>query len=188
MILTEFAEFDYVPEIVEGQNGVKKVIMSGVFQRAEAPNGNRRIYPKRLLERELSRLNTYISERRMIGELDHPPGEVKPRLREASHIITFLEMRGNDVYGKLEILPTTRGRDLLALHEAGVRIGVSSRATGGSRPLPNGLREVDDTFCLNTFDVVNEPSVQGAYVAESLLKNSDHNTLNILKKKLYFIF
>ena len=188
MVLTEFQDFNYTPEIVEGQNGTKKIIMSGVFQRAEMPNGNRRIYPKRLLEREINRLNSYITERRMIGELDHPPGEAKPRLREASHIITFLEMRGNDVFGKLEILNTVRGRDLMALHEAGVKIGVSSRATGGLRPLPNGLSEVDDSFCLNTFDVVNEPSVQGAYVAESLLKNYDQNTLNILKKKLYFIF
>jgi hypothetical protein len=188
MILNEFTEFNYTPEIVEGVGGIKKVVMSGVFQRAESPNGNRRVYPKRLLEREINRLNNYITERRMIGELDHPPGEVKPRLREASHIITFLEMRGNDVFGKLEILNTTRGRDLMALHEAGVRIGVSSRATGGLRPLPNGLSEVDDSFCLNTFDVVNEPSVQGAYVAESLLKNYNQNTLNILKKKLYFIF
>ena len=193
LVLQEYAEFNFAPEIIESNNAGDKPIvrLKGIFQKGGVPNGNKRVYPTRLLTREVERLSTYINERRMIGEIDHPPGEIKPRLNNASHVITSLEMRGDEMYGVLEILAKTdAGRNLLGLYESGIKLGVSSRGTGGLKPLPGGLMEVDDSFCLNTFDVVNEPSVGTAYITEGLQQNNAFrvNTLDTLKRKLYYIF
>ena len=193
VILQEFMDFSFQPEIIEAKEEGKSptIRLKGLFQKGDHPNGNKRVYPTRILEREVNRLGTYLAERRMVGELDHPPGEIKPRLGQASHVITMLEMRGQEMYGALEILPTAKGKDLLALYESGVRLGVSSRGTGNLRPLPSGLMEVDDSYCLNTFDVVNEPSVGTAYISEGLALNNRYrngNVLHTLKRKMYFIF
>jgi len=192
IVLQEYMDFDFNPEIIESkEDGKQSVIrLKGLFQKGEVPNGNKRVYPTPILEREVKRLSNYISERRMIGELDHPPGEIKPRLGFASHIVTFLEMRGSDMYGQIEILSTDSGKNLRALYESGVRLGVSSRGTGGLRQLPNGLSEVEESYSLNTFDIVNEPSVTTAFISESLQQNNSevNNVLYTLKRKTYFIF
>jgi hypothetical protein len=193
VLLEEYCEFNYEPEIVESAvDGRKRVILKGTFQEADAPNGNGRIYPFSILDRELKRLDRFIVERKMVGEMDHPPGRVKPLLSEASHVITKLEMRGKKMYGELEILPTSRGKDLLALYESGIKLGVSSRGTGGLKPAGNGLLVVEDNYRLNTFDVVGEPSVGDAYINEALELNSRFlrtgNALSIINRGIYDVF
>ena len=50
-----------------------KVIVSGVLQRAEAKNQNGRVYPKKILMREVKKYaETNIKENRALCELDHP--------------------------------------------------------------------------------------------------------------------
>ena len=54
-----------------------KVIVSGVLQRAEAKNQNGRVYPKKILMREVKKYaETNIKENRALGELDHPDSSV----------------------------------------------------------------------------------------------------------------
>lgn len=47
-------------------------LVTGVLQRAGAENQNGRVYSKRILEREVDKYQSLITERRALGELDHP--------------------------------------------------------------------------------------------------------------------
>jgi len=80
----------------------------GVFQRANEENNNGRIYPDKVLKGQLDKLQPMIMERRLCGELDHPQNDTV-KLSNASHIVTKLEMKGNEVIGEAEILKTPAG-------------------------------------------------------------------------------
>lgn len=187
IVLTEYTETNLVHEILEEDKTTNRpptYRLKGIFQRGDDPNGNRRIYPTQYLEREINRLRPLVAERKILGELDHPANREKPKLSEVSHLISFLEMRGKEVYGELDIIPgTVQGDNLLALYRAGVKLGISSRGTGGLRPLPGGLFEVDETLVINTWDVVSEPSVADAILHEGLMVN---NRMQRTKSAIYF--
>ena len=151
-------------------------ILAGVLQRADAVNGNGRIYPKRILEREIKNYQTLVKNRRALGELDHPDsGEIS--LKNASHIITEIWMEGNDVYGKAEILDTSSGKDLKALVEADVKLGISSRGLGSTRQ-EAGKTIVEDDFQLICFDFVADPSTEGAF----MMRESKEATKRLLER------
>lgn len=61
-------------EKVEVANGA--MYLTGIMQRADAQNGNGRIYPRNVLERELGNYAKLVEERRALGELDHPEDSV----------------------------------------------------------------------------------------------------------------
>jgi len=135
----------------------------GLFQEAETVNGNKRRYPTKLLEREIKKLGSVLSERRLVGELDHPSDEVV-HLTNASHLITGLQMEGNKVIGEAEILNTPSGKVLQELLKAGVKIGISSRAVGGlTFNNDDECYEVNDNLRMITWDMVSDPSCQGAF-------------------------
>ena len=52
------------------------VFLVGVCQKAGAKNGNGRIYPRPVLQREVQSYQNAINERRALGELDHPDDSV----------------------------------------------------------------------------------------------------------------
>ncbi len=52
------------------------MILSGKLQEAECENGNKRIYPMAILEREMKNYSKLVKERRALGELDHPDDSV----------------------------------------------------------------------------------------------------------------
>jgi len=144
----------------------------GLFQEAERVNGNKRRYPTSLLEREVKKLKPMLSERRLVGELDHPTDEVV-HLTNASHLITGLTMEGNKVIGEAEILNTPAGKVLQELLKAGVKIGISSRAVGGlTFNNDDDCYEVNDNLRMITWDMVSDPSCQDAF--PGLLENNQH--------------
>ena len=135
----------------------------GIFSEAEKKNGNGRIYEKKLLEREVRNLQPQIAERRLCGELDHPNDEVV-HLANVSHIITNLQMEGNNLVGEAEFLDTPSGRILQELAKAGVRIGISSRATGSvEHDMKEDAYMVQDNLRMITWDMVADPSCQNAF-------------------------
>ena len=165
------------------------MMLSGVIQRAEARNGNGRIYPYSVLSREMTTYRQLVQERRALGELDHPEQSVI-NLRNVSHLVTEVWWNGKDVMGKLQVLNTPSGQVLKELVNAGVKIGISSRGTGSVRE-SKGDTVVEDDFQLICFDIVSEPSTQGAFMMQenkkSLIegKEAKINNLinNILKRK-----
>ena len=162
MLLRDFNDFQPL-QILSEAKGKKTMKVRGVFSEAEKKNGNGRIYQKNLLEREVQKLQPMLSERRLCGELDHPNDEVV-HLSNVSHIITNLEMNGNTLMGEAEFLDTPSGRILQELAKAGVRIGISSRATGSvEHDMKEDAYMVQDNLRMITWDMVADPSCQNAF-------------------------
>lgn len=160
-----------INESMQENNG--KLIVSGIMQRASSSddknfNQNGRSYPLSILKKESDKYkNTFISERRALGELDHPESQVV-NLANVSHNITDLWWQGNDLMGKLEILPTPSGNIAKELLKAGIRLGISSRGMGSVKELGEGKVEVQDDFEIVCWDLVSNPSTQGAFMSPSL--------------------
>lgn len=153
-LLTE----DEKKRVAEG----KVTILSGVMQMSETQNGNGRVYPHAILEREVSNYVDMVKERRALGELDHPDTSVI-NLSNASHLVTDIWMDGNKCMGKIEVLNTPSGQILKSLIECGVKLGISSRGMG-SVTERNGVTMVEDDFQLICFDMVSDPSTPGAFM------------------------
>ena len=157
------------------------LILSGVMQRADAQNGNGRIYPRQVLEREIQKYQQLIKENRALGELDHPDDSVV-NLKNASHMVTDIWWNGDDVMGKAKILNTPSGQILKALVESGVKLGISSRGLGSVRET-RGQTIVEDDFNLICFDFVSDPSTTGAFMMRES-KGNNNNVLVQLTEKL----
>lgn len=138
------------------------MILSGVMQKSDTQNGNGRVYPHRVLMREIDNYNKLVKERRALGELDHPDDSVI-NLKNASHMVTEVWWNGKDVMGKVQVLNTPSGNILRSLVESGVKLGISSRGMG-SVSESNGQTMVEDDFQLICFDFVSEPSTPGAFM------------------------
>jgi hypothetical protein len=146
------------------------MMLTGVMQRADAKNGNGRVYPENILRREVENYKKLVAENRALGELDHPDESVI-NLKNASHIVTDIWWNGKDVMGKVKILTTPSGQILKSLVESGVKLGISSRGLGSVREKA-GLTYVEDDFQLICFDFVSEPSTVGAFMNLSESKKS----------------
>lgn len=149
-------------ESLEKNNG--RLFIDGVLQRADAINQNGRKYPKDVLLRESEKYaNVFIKENRALGELDHPDSSIV-NLANTSHNIVKLWWEGNDLKGKIEILDTPSGNIAKSLLKAGIRLGISSRGLGSVKTLGEGTVEVQDDFEIVCWDLVSNPSTQGAFM------------------------
>ena len=137
-------------------------IVEGILATAEVKNGNGRYYSKDLWEREIDKYNTIVKENRAMGELDHPESSVI-NLKNVSHNIKDMWWDGDNVMGKIEILPTPSGNILKALIDSGITVGVSSRGMGSLQER-DGVLEVQDDFELLCWDFVSTPSNPGSYM------------------------
>ena len=138
------------------------MMLSGLMQCAETKNGNGRIYPFPILEREVKNYARLVNDRRALGELDHPDSSVI-NLTNASHMVTRIWMEGNQCMGTIRVLDTPSGQILRSLVESGVKLGISSRGMG-SVSERNGVTMVEDDFQLLCFDMVSDPSTPGAFM------------------------
>ena len=140
-----------------------RVLVNGVLQRAGAENQNGRVYPKSILQREVTKYQQLIQERRALGELDHPESTVI-NLKNVSHNIKEVHWEGDDVVGTVEILPTPSGNILKELLRAGILLGISSRGMGSTEPLSGNRVQVKEDFELLCWDFVSNPSTHGAFM------------------------
>ena len=147
-------------ENVNTDNG--NLMVEGILATAEVKNGNGRYYSKALWNREMDKYNELIEQRRSMGELDHPESTVI-NLKNVSHLITDYFWDGDNVMGKIEILPTPSGDILKELIKNGITVGVSSRGMG-SLEERDGVMEVQDDFELLCWDFVSTPSNPGSYM------------------------
>ena len=138
------------------------MILSGIMQKCDALNGNGRVYPRKVLEKEVKNYKKLVRERRALGELDHPDESVI-NLRNASHLVTDLWWDDDKVMGKVQVLETPSGKVLKSLVEAGVKLGISSRGLGSTEE-KGDKTYVKNDFQLICFDFVSEPSTPGAYM------------------------
>jgi len=165
-LLREQTTFDYdagtIQESIEKNEG--KLIVKGVLQRADMMNANGRRYPRHILEREINNYMKLVNERRATGELDHADDPVV-NLKNVSHVITnlWLDEEGT-VMGEVEILDQLpMGKILRGLIEAGIKVGISSRALGSVEHSNDGDIVQDDLHFI-CWDFVSEPSTPGAWM------------------------
>ena len=151
-------------------------MVEGILATCEVKNGNSRYYSRDLWEREMKSYKILIDENRAMGELDHPEDSVV-NLKNVSHNITDYWWDGDNIMGKIEVLPTPSGNILKTLIESGITVGVSSRGMGSLKPMGE-VQEVQDDFQLLCWDFVSTPSNPGSYmhlVNEGLdFSNSDN--------------
>ena len=163
-LLIEYALFTPQSTILTEGKGDRNLVVEGVIQRAEAKNQNGRIYPKTILAREVEKyIEGPVAENRALGELDHPESMVI-NLKNVSHNIKQLWWDGDDLMGKVEVLPTPSGNILKELFLNKITVGISSRGMGSVQPLGEGTVEVQDDFELLCWDFVSTPSTQGAFM------------------------
>lgn len=147
-------------------------IVDAVFQKYDIKNANGRIYPERVLKKQVEAYQQKIVEHRAYGELNHP-AESTIDLGRISHNIIELHWEGRTLVGKLELnisegfrklgIVSTMG-DMAANHLLnGYKIGVSSRGVG-SVEQKLGQTIVGEDFELICWDIVSDPSTPGAYI------------------------
>jgi hypothetical protein len=186
-LLIEYALFTPKSAVLTEGKGDRNLMVEGVIQRADAKNQNGRVYPKSILEREVERyIDGPVSENRALGELDHPESMVI-NLKNVSHNIKKLWWNGDDLMGKVEVLPTPSGNILKELFLNKITVGISSRGMGSVQPLGEGTVEVQDDFELLCWDFVSTPSTQGAFMTPTGLSegykpqhNNKYSKINTL--------
>ena len=150
-------------------------IVSAVFQKYDIENANGRVYPERILKREVEKYQSAIKERRAYGECNHPESSSIDLGRIALNIVE-LHWEGHTLVGKIEI-PVSEGfrehggvytcADILAQWIiSGLKVGVSSRGLG-SVTQQMGHLVVGDDFEIVCWDAVAQPSTPGAWIGIS---------------------
>jgi hypothetical protein len=189
-LISEIQENDSGLTILESKEK-GDLYIQGIFMQSEKTNRNGRIYPSSILRREIQKYNEeYISKKRSLGELNHPPSpSVDPE--RSSHLIVELKEQGNDFIGKAKVLSTPVGMIVQSLIKDGVQLGVSSRGLGSLREgtgAYRGSKVVQNDFKFVTVDIVSDPSAPDAWIngifesVDFIIKNGHVSTVD--KKKL----
>ena len=189
-LLVEVRPFDIsrkkINESIKENDG--RLVVKGVLQRAESKNQNGRVYPREVLLKEVAKyLENQVTERRALGELDHPESSVV-NLNNASHNIVEMHWNGDDLMGTVEVLSTPAGNILKELFKSGIKLGISSRGLGSVEPIQEDEQgegeedtvEVQPDFELIAFDFVSNPSTHGAFmrpVNESVKHQTPENNI-----------
>ena len=185
-LLVDVRPFDIsrkkINESIKENDG--RLVVKGVLQRAESKNQNGRVYPREVLLKEVAKyLENQVTERRALGELDHPESSVV-NLNNASHNVVEMHWDGDDLMGTVEVLSTPAGNILKELFKSGIKLGISSRGLGSVEPVNEkegeDTVEVQPDFELIAFDFVSNPSTHGAFmrpVNESVQSKTPENNI-----------
>ncbi len=182
----------------------KPFIVSAVFQKFGIENANGRVYPEKILKREVQKyIDGPIKERRAYGECNHPESSSIDAERICMNIVE-LHWIGHTLVGKIE-LPITEGfrrygicsnlADTIAQWIiSGLKIGVSSRALG-SVTQQMGKLIVGDDLELVCWDVVSQPSTPCAYIEVEeenlqpyIQENINNNNKNVITENKFSKF
>lgn len=167
--LTE--EVQYITE--DDGKGGKRLFVEGIACAANVKNKNNRIYPKHILQNEISRYQKEsIDTNTAVGELNHP-ATPNINLDRVSHKFISVREDGNNFIAKAKVLNTPCGQIAQQLINDGVTIGFSSRGLGSLKPDRNGLQEVQSNFKLSVLsDFVANPSAPSAW-CQGIMENTE---------------
>lgn len=170
-LLIEHVDFESISNEIITENindkEIRKHYIVGPHLDADIKNGNGRVYPRAIIDREVKRLmETKIKQNRLMGELNHP-ASVEINLERVSHLTKDLKMEGNIAVGKSLLLDTPMGKIAQALVDGGAKIGVSSRGVGT-------LKEsiVQNDYSLICIDIVSDPSGPSCFV-DNIMENKE---------------
>lgn len=168
-LLVEYNIITYDTSLITEAADITKplTLRNVILQRADHQNQNGRVYPKDILAREATTYkNNFVVQRRALGELDHPESPIV-NLKNVCCNVTDLWFEGADVRGNIEILSTPSGNIVRELIKNNIRLGVSSRGVGSVKQMSENTVEVQEDFSLICFDIVSNPSTQGAFINEN---------------------
>jgi len=170
------------PVITEGKLSARgNLVVEGILATAEIKNGNGRYYSRELWVREMKKYDELIKSNGATGELDHPESQTV-NLKNVSHNIIEYRWDGDEIIGKIEILPTPSGNILKALIENNIRVGVSSRGMGSLKE-EGGIMEVQDDFELLCWDFVSTPSNPNSFMKplrENITESKYYNQYGVI--------
>lgn len=139
--------------------------LPGKFSLCDTVNGNNRIYPKKVWEKNLSEgspLMVSVKGCDSLGLLEHPKDGKVDLLSPISHIVTRAAMESGGVSGEITLIGTPEGNKMRALIEAGYIPKVSSRGYGSVVKRADGVDEVQEDFICESWDLVFSPSFKQA--------------------------
>jgi hypothetical protein len=159
----------------EKEDPAKKDVLGTVecpFIVCDVKNTNGRSYPAAIVKNEVARVQKRLKEGHYpFGSGEHPEGaEVK--IGDISHRIVSLHFdeKTRRAVAKLEILNTSKGRDLAVILRKG-KVGVSARGVGNTRPGVMSDQEICADYQLHGVDFTLSPSFEectaGGLVFES---------------------
>ena len=134
------------------------VVLEGIFAQFGVINNNDRIYEENEYLPHLEYLTKKITDKRLLGELDHPE-KFDISLSKVSHLIEKLEYNKEkrQIIGRVRLLDTPQGKIAKELVESGVPISISSRAAGLVES--NKQVKIKKIF---TYDLVADPGFENA--------------------------
>lgn len=184
------SNFNDIQVINEDTTFGKFWYIEGIFMQADVVNRNRRLYPGHIMEAEINNYQkNWIDTKRSAGELNHPNTmEINPE--RISHITEEIRIDGKNYIGRAKVLNTPTGKTVQGLLEGGVVVGVSSRASGSTRKLSNGVSQVLEDLSLRAIDVVFHPSAPDSYVVglmEGETWTIPHTTLSTIEEDSEFV-
>ena len=144
---------------------------------------NGRRYPKKVLETALAKI-TNGDGRTIWGSAGHK--DEKFEVPDVSHKINklWIDHKKNVLMCEGSILPTTRGRDLAILVQAG-KIGLSVKGFGTVVELPEGKSEVGPDYRLAGIDFTLSPASSGTTVSKAnLFESVDFEEITELAVKI----
>ncbi len=186
-IIEESAYVSVDVELLEESTygGEQKIKFKAKLQEANVSNNNKRRYPAETLQEIVNQLAPKATERKLLGELDHPTpqsSDLGTRMKRSSTIsiqnacvlFTKLEFDGQFIVAECETLTNDHGINLYRLLKDKVSIGFSLRAFGSSTKLPGGevLVNAQGLKAL-TFDVVSNPSHSNAVIYEIITESTN---------------
>lgn len=152
---------------VDFKNG--EVYITGTFMQADIVNGNKRVYPRNILD---SAINQYMEQRvkrgKALGEWTHPEDRVEVDHTQGVLLIQDLWWEGSDVKGRAIVTTGdfAGGDKIASLLRVGWKPSVSSRGVG--RLVGNmerdGFMTVDAYRIAVGIDFVHDPSAPDANV------------------------
>jgi len=118
----------------------KEKLRDGIIMQAEGKVGhaghvtaNGRLYTKKLMKREVERIQESISRRAVQGLSGHPKQGENPDPDKAAFVITGLVMEESGVmFAKIDIFDTPCGRIMATKAKAEAEVGFSSRGPGSA--------------------------------------------------------
>lgn len=150
-------------------NSVKRLIIEGTAIQCDIPGINNRAYPKRIIEREMNRLNRdMVRMGRLAASMNHPrldaTGNAKDYpifemdLHSICALVEEMHMDGNDLKVRMVVMEETRdGKQLAGLIRGGFHPGFSLRGAGSTINVGDH-EEIADDYTMITIDVVGNPS------------------------------
>lgn len=139
-------------------------------------NRNGRLYPREVWENAITHAQDDLTSGKLWGLLEHPEDNwdswdpIKGRVERICVRYETLTLDGDTVKATGVVLDTATGRDVKALIEGGIAVGISSNGTGTSKYLKASevlpdysnpeqyIEVIQDDYRLQTIDIVSDPS------------------------------